>query len=300
MPKFNASLLGDVGFLLCGGGCKGIYQAGGIQAFLDMGLDYKAVYGSSVGTLNAMMLHQGKVQELHDLWMTIKNRDVYSLTPWSALGIFCKKASLYDSKPLYRLLDKVLDYEKMVSNPRDFWYSATDYSTWEPIIFECKQLGREDLLTTLFASASPPILFPFVPWKGQRLADSGVLNNYNVTKSIHDGMDTLVIFSFAIPSPKDPGNIIQNVEETLSISMYGYFNRELAAVDKVDELIRLMESHGVHLDGVRPIKRVIVIPYESANLGLMNFDMKGHDRETLYKAGYELTQKAIKDLIEGL
>lgn len=56
------------GLVLPGGGAKGAVQVGGIKAMLQNGILPDKVSSTSVGSLNASMLCQGKYQLLFDLW----------------------------------------------------------------------------------------------------------------------------------------------------------------------------------------------------------------------------------------
>ena len=55
--------------VLSGGGTKGIYQAGAIEALKDLGLyDFDMIIGTSVGALNAMFLVQDEFDKMLDMY----------------------------------------------------------------------------------------------------------------------------------------------------------------------------------------------------------------------------------------
>jgi NTE family protein len=64
------------GLCLSGGGAKGAYQIGCWRAFLEMGLDFEAVAGSSVGALNAAFICQGDYGRAEHFWSHVSSEQV--------------------------------------------------------------------------------------------------------------------------------------------------------------------------------------------------------------------------------
>jgi NTE family protein len=60
-----------LGLVLSAGGARGAYQVGCWRAFLDRGLTFGAVAGSSIGALNGAFVAQGDWRSAHDLWMEL-------------------------------------------------------------------------------------------------------------------------------------------------------------------------------------------------------------------------------------
>lgn len=123
-----------VGLVLPGGGARGAYQAGALQAIAEIvvgsGNPFPVIMGASVGAINAMALatHASQfktgVSRIVDLWSTLTTDQVYrtdfstvmkggaqwiaSLTPASALGIPRPRA-IFDNTPLAELLRDKID-----------------------------------------------------------------------------------------------------------------------------------------------------------------------------------------------
>lgn len=284
---------GKVGLLLNGGGAKGIIQAGSIQAFVDHGIEYDVIYGSSVGSLNGAMLHQWKLQELKALWMEIRTKHVYKWGFGDVLRPF-NSACLFDSTPLLNLIRQKVDPGLLYRTDKQFYISATNFSAWSPIILSPREMTPEETHTLLYASSSPPVYFPLVPFRGQLLADAGVLTNYNIAKAVKDGCDTLVVMGFAVPEPRTPANLKDVLAETMSISMYGYFDRELSFVQKVNELLI-----GMPCGGYRQIKVVRILPERPTGIDLLDFDYK-QERKKLWQYGYDLAAKILEEQLPCL
>lgn len=280
-PKY-----GKVGLLLNGGGAKCIYQSGSVHAFVNHGVDYDCIYGSSGGALNGAMLHQGGLKQMRDLWLEIKTSDVYRWQLPDLLNPFTRKACVYDSSPLLQLIKRVINPDLLQRQDKQFFITATNYSTWTPLISAVTDLEPQEISQLLYASASPPVYFPLVPFRGQLLGDAGVVTNYNIAKAVSDGCDTLIVVGFAVPDPTVPRNLKDSLSETTAISMYGYFDRELEFVEQINNLIEHLPS-GLY----KPIKVVKII--HPNDLDLLDFDYT-EDREDLWQSGYDLAAEILQ------
>ena len=60
-----------LGLALSAGGAKGAYQLGCWKAFLEKGLTFGAVSGSSIGALNGALICQGDWNAAYELWSEI-------------------------------------------------------------------------------------------------------------------------------------------------------------------------------------------------------------------------------------
>lgn len=69
-----------VGLVLSGGGAKGAFEAGVIEAFAAAGIAPTVVAGTSAGALNAATVAAGvPAEEVVDLWSRLESRHVYRL-----------------------------------------------------------------------------------------------------------------------------------------------------------------------------------------------------------------------------
>ena len=57
--------------VLSGGGSRGAYEIGAWQALNELGVRLDAVYGTSIGALNAGLVAQGDVEQAVELWQNI-------------------------------------------------------------------------------------------------------------------------------------------------------------------------------------------------------------------------------------
>lgn len=290
----DLSKLGKVGLSLCGGGARGLLQAGYLKAWRDLGFDYQNLYGVSVGALNGTMLHQGDFDAIEKMWMEIRSKDVYK---WSVLDFWRPFArwnsSLYNSKPLEKLIDKVLDYDRILSNPKPFYVNASDFTNACNLSFDIKDLkDRKEAVQFLKASASPPIFFPYVNFRGSNLCDGGVISNYNLHTAVEHGCDTIVLMS---PTNITVEPFIDNIAEMLSlvstVPSYAFLEREMKAVETTNKIIDIIN---VSLEpDYRTIKVVLIRPPAPINISLLDFDYK-QSRKDLFNTGYKIAMDVLR------
>ena len=146
--------------VLSGGGAKGAFQVGAERVLREeFGFRWERIFGVSVGALNAALLAQQEYARLMDLWLNIREEDIYRKFPWPLLAIRLAvqhKLGFYDGSPLRKLIQKHAtgrpfripahvgrvslvsgEYELVSSEAPDFldaaWHSATMPVIWEAI-----------------------------------------------------------------------------------------------------------------------------------------------------------------------
>lgn len=284
--------LGKVAVCLAGAGSKGIIQLGMLKRWLELGFKYDALYTSSVGSLNGMMLHQGSTyEEMESLWMNVRTRDIYSNSWFNFLGKF---PSFFNSSPLANLIEKRLKYEAIKSNPVPMTINTTDFIAGDGASFLASDLEREDLSRVLLASASPPVYFPPVRMWGRVLYDSGVVNNFGLAQAIRDGADTIISMNFANKEPCEVNNVKDALAGALVISTNGYFRREYGTIETINNLIEKANDEDTHF---RKIRIINLQPDKAIGMGFLDFDYKDMDRRGLIQMGYDIAAKGLQCLI---
>lgn len=272
----------------------GIIQYGFIKAWLELGLKYDVCFGTSAGALNGVMLHAGEPDRLEHMWKTIKSKDVYTWNPLDAYRPMKKDSpSLYNSSPLLKTIKSNVNYAALKSNPNEFWINATDYYGWHSVSMECKSLSEEDLPVFLKASASPPIFFEPVQFKGKTLVDGGLTSNYNIDDALHADVETVVLM---IPTMKGVKTGVKNLAEVaadcISIPMYTQLHEETACVEKVNAVISDLKV-GCQ-SNYKQVKLIKIVADQSFDFGFLDFDYKGHNRDDLINYGYMYAKNILQ------
>lgn len=290
------SKYGKIALCLAGGGGRGITQAGMLQAWKEFGLEYDLLFGTSVGALNGVMVHQGQYDVMIDLWLKVKTKEVYNWNLGNIFSPFSASSCIFDSKPLDKLIRKVLNVPALYANPKPFIVNATDLKTWGPVSYNVKDVPIDELPNYLRASAAPPVLFPPISFRGKDLnsayddtvlIDGGIVNNFSVFSAVAAGVDTIVVMSPTVPEPKIPSNLIDMIGLLGSIPEYEYLERELKFVEKLNTVADLVPN-------LRKIKVVRIQPPKPTGVGLLDFEYEGKNRRQLIADGYNLAMNILK------
>jgi NTE family protein len=174
--------------VLAGGGARGSYQVGMLEELIvNKGLDFQTIRGVSVGALNAAFLAQAptrpdpqpelakRVRDLKDLWTKeiTGNNSVYSKRFGGLLGMAAGADSLYCLDPLKRLIEKHISLPALRTSGRNF--AVGTVSLVSSLYEESDPATDDDFMQKLVASASIPVVFPFVDLKEKKdvLVDGG-------------------------------------------------------------------------------------------------------------------------------
>lgn len=268
---------------LCGAGARGILEFGMLKAVVDSKIPIDAVYGVSVGSLIGAHYQQGTMDVAEHMWLTVKNKDVYKSDLLNVKRMIGREACMYDSSPLLNLIQTTVDHSKVISNPKPFWIVSTNMSEHKPDYRRADSFTTpEDLHNFLYASASPPVYFPMVEFEDHVYSDGGICSNYNISQAVRDGADTLIVLRpVATFSSDKPNNVFDSIGLTIGIATADYLDRELSFVDKLNQ----MEAKKI---------KVVQIVCPSDGIGLLDFDMKGLDREAIIQNSYTLGRQILE------
>ncbi len=166
--------------VMSGGGSRGAFQLGAVDYLVnDRGLDFEVIAGVSTGSLNAVMLAQGRgleglreqLEELKRVWFGIRSsRDVYRRRFLGELLVFVLKNSLYSTRPLRKKIWRLVSPAKLQSSGKELRIGAVCLESGD-----FRAADQNDLLIRewTLASASIPVLFPVVGAGDQSCVDGG-------------------------------------------------------------------------------------------------------------------------------
>ena len=167
--------------VLSGGGAKGAFQVGVLKTLLkNEHKKYDIICGVSVGALNGSYLSMYRHGEeelawlkLRGIWETLTTKKVYRhWRPFSYLQSPFK-SSVYNSKPLQKLVKSTLDPAKVLTSGKKLRVGAVSLDTGEYRLF--KETDA-DIVNGVLASSSFPIMLTPIKINGQWWTDGGVRN----------------------------------------------------------------------------------------------------------------------------
>jgi NTE family protein len=237
----------SVALVLQGGGALGSFQAGVVEelALLDIEIDWVA--GISIGAVNAAIIAgnppEERVAKLIRFWEQVSGgmpnvcipgndqmREAVHLTAaatvatWGVPGFFhphwmpswfaqpgSKEAlSYYDTAPLRKTLDALIDWDRVNHGPMRFSVGAVDVESGNFTYFDNHDpvwKGRIDARHVMASGALPPGL-PAVEIDGRHYWDGGLISNTPLTHVLENQAADLLIFQCDLfpaegPLPKE-------------------------------------------------------------------------------------------------
>lgn len=198
------------GLALEGGGAKGAFHVGALQAFFDRGITFDAVTGTSIGALNGAMIAQGDFETLKMLWTNAAISKVADVDDAefdklmsgdydrSLVKYLVKKAREVISSrgmPIDKLkgiVDKYIDEDKLRASKIDYGLVTVAVSNgWEPMELFKEDVPEGLLKDYILASAYYP-LYNRPEIGGKRFLDGGIYNNCPISPLVMKGYSDIV------------------------------------------------------------------------------------------------------------
>lgn len=256
------------GLALEGGGAKGAFHVGALQAFFDRGITFDAVTGTSIGALNGAMIAQGDFETLKMLWTNAAISKVADVDDAefdklmsgdydrSLVKYLVKKAREVISSrgmPIDKLkgiVDKYIDEDKLRASKIDYGLVTVAVSNgWEPMELFKEDVPEGLLKDYILASAYYP-LYNRPEIGGKRFLDGGIYNNCPISPLVRKGysdivairtgsrmpmrgvIDRSVKVTYVIPSESLGGTVDLRKSHVEYNMKLGYFDA-LRALDKL-------------------------------------------------------------------
>ena len=177
------------GLVLEGGGMRGIYTSGVLDALMDEGIAFDYVIGVSAGACNgASFVSEQRGRAYRTNLNYIRDKRYLSLRN------FIREKSLFGMDFLFEEIPERLekfDYDTFLSSPTEFVAVATNAQDGRAEYFYKEQIGRSSI--ALRASSSIPMFAPAVKIGESRYFDGGVSDPIPVKKALEDGCDRVVV-----------------------------------------------------------------------------------------------------------
>lgn len=278
--------MGKRALVLSGGGSRGAYQVGAIQHLLgECAIDYDIITGISVGALNGSYLSMFKrgdgysaARGLLDVWKQVSDRAIYK--KWFAGRLAALwRPSVYNSKPLQKLVEQTLDTQLMRSSGKKLIVGAVSmttgrYRTWNE--------SDEDVVDAVKASSAFPGMFLPVEIDGEVWVDGGIREVAPVNDAIQAGathIDVILNQPRELPVKLADTSAVGSISRIVEIMMSESTSNDLKRVELYNEILRYQHLEGkqhIHLNVLEP-KRVLVqnaLDFSTAKIG--ENIMQGH------------------------
>lgn len=274
----------NVGLVLEGGGLRGIYTAGVLDAFLENNVEFNYCIGVSAGVCNALSYISKQKERSKNININyINDKRYFSIRNLVTTGSMFGYKMLFDTIP-----NKLLpfDYDVYESSNCRMIAGATDCMTGEGAYYELDTI--RDKYEIVNASISLPYISRISKYDNRYLLDGGIADPIPIRKSISDGNEkNVVVLTQHKEYRKSPSSL--NNYAKIRYRKYPEFiktlsQRHIIYNETLDYLNKLGEE-----------KKVFAI-YPSKPLEISRFEKDTNKLNEVYELGYSDALRVIEDL----
>lgn len=304
--------------VLSGGGSRGAYEIGAWQAFEELGVRFDAVYGTSIGALNAGLVAQGDLDSAVNLWANITLKQVIGAEDedFSIERMVSRKRDVVpfllenakhlraDVAPLENLLKTYLDEGKVRASGMGLGVMTVRVPQLQPVPVRLGEIPAGRLADWLLASASCFPIFPTRKIDGDRYMDGGYFDNLPIDMAIEDGAEEIVAVDVH-PQPTHPeyGQMpfLKMIHPLHSLGGFLDFNPRLLKRTRLMGYYDAMKACGA-FDGIRytfthQSELKLAAPARQFMLKVARFDAEAMTRSA-FGSGQEVNAPLISALEE--
>ncbi|MBP3938164.1 MAG: patatin family protein [Clostridia bacterium] len=277
--------MSKVGLVVEGGGMRGVYGCGVLDAFLENSIRFPYGIGVSAGAANLASFvaeQEGRNYRFYtnyafdERYMSFKN--------------FVTTGSFFGMDYIYTELTEVVDpinFEKLLNNEMEYYVVAVDALTSKPVYFNKEDVKKHKGDVFKASSAVPAMCKP-IEIDGKLYFDGGVSDSIPVKRAIADGCDKIVAVLTR------PRGYVKRPE--MGKSIYSEILKDYPAIIKamnvrhyvynttLDYLFKLEEEG----------KAFIFCPEKSERVNLISRNKE--DLVTLYNEGKVYAESKIEEL----
>lgn len=193
--------------VLSGGGSRGAYECGAWRALQEMNIRLDAVYGTSIGAMNAALVAQGDYEIALRLWENIRVEQIVSLEEGEAFSVE-RMASrkrdlipfllenahnfLMDITPMERLMAENVHEGRVRASGMELGVMITRVPQFSALEVRLSEIPQGRLHDYLLASASCFPIFPLKNLDGELTMDGGYVDNLPIGMAIADGAEEII------------------------------------------------------------------------------------------------------------
>jgi NTE family protein len=261
--------------VLGGGALKGAFQAGAVMALLENGFRPDALYGISVGGLNAAFLATEANRQLADtgqidwpragralieFWLRSITRpqDVAVIRSRFRMGLdtlMSRFDGLLDNSPLHNTIRQHVDIGIIRQGPVRVKVGAVDVGTGEMVYVDQQ---HEHFMDFMFASSAIPLLMPVVQIGGDHrraFIDGGLREVAPIREAIDDGLTDIACVACharqLVNHKFNYRNVLNLMDRVKDITVNQIVNNDLDWAIRYADRVR-RDGGSLHLTIVRP------------------------------------------------
>ena len=276
-------IIRKMGLVLEGGGMRGVFTSGVLDAFMKYDLYFNYVVAVSAGACNGLsyISRQPRRARLSNIDMLVKYNYI-------GLRHLVTQGCIFDPELLYDRFPNELipyDYDTYFASPSTFEMVVTNCNTGRAEYLTEQDGDRQRLLDICRASSSLPYVRNVIDVDGQPYLDGGIVDSIPVGRAIDMGYDRNVLVL-----TRNRG--YRNTSKDRKIPKFIYkkyprlrvaLSRRIAEYNHQLDMVEEMEDKGL-VDVIRPLRPMDVDRIEKDEKKL----------EALYEEGFQLGEEYCK------
>lgn len=289
--KTNSDIMiEDTALVLEGGGMRGIFTIGVLDALMDHGIRFPYVVGVSAGACNAcsyLSKQRGRAR--------FSNIDMMEQYDYTSIGNLIRQGNIFDTKLLYdRLPNEIypFDYNTFFNSPTEFEMVVTNCRTGKAEYLS----EHSDPIRTMaivLATSTLPYVGRIVDIDGEKYLDGGITDSIPIEHAFGKGYSKAIVVTTRNHGYRKPQKLNPLLATLQSGIRYAYYHkypklRESLAIRGVVynsqlQLVEDLEAEG-RIKVIRPEKPIVVDRIEK-NVGKL---------QKLYEEGYRIGDEFCK------
>ncbi|WP_455066120.1 patatin-like phospholipase family protein [Prevotella melaninogenica] len=282
----------NTGLVLEGGGMRGVFTSGVLDAFMKYKLYFHYIVAVSAGACNGLSYASRQPRRAR-----ISNIDMLAKYDYIGLRHLVTQGCIFDPDLLYHRFP----YELIPFDYEAYFHNCRNGDIFEMVVTNCQtgfaeylseSSGDTHRLNALArASSSLPYVSKIVEVDGKELLDGGIVDSIPILRSIETGHETNVVISTRNKGWRDTGRDLKQpkfiyrnyprLRVALSRRIEAY-NRQLDLVDELEEQGKIL----------------VIRPEEPIVVGRMEKDVD--KLEHLYEEGFRLGEQFVKEHLPHL
>ena len=203
-----------IGICLTGGGARGSYQIGAIQALKELDILDKisSFSGTSIGSANAAVVASTGLEKAKKIWFEMPENNIPKNTPLKKKTDLLKaERGFYSMKVFEDVMLRSIDYDALrkkevfvtvakAGNEHDGFFELIKRSLnhrfkkiSQAYYLPLHELSNETIHRAIIASCSIPVVFAPVTIDGKKYCDGGICDNVPIAPLVDAGCDEIII-----------------------------------------------------------------------------------------------------------
>ena len=206
-----------IGLCLSGGGAKGAYQIGVLEAFKEKGIfdTFTAMSGTSIGAANISILSSRGIDVAKEIWFNLPDNSLVKEESFreklKKYGMKAFDKGIYTMDTFQQVMINQIDFENL--NNKECYVTISEIGIKEkglPQMIKASfdhyimkkgkahyiplhTLSEEDCMKVITASCSIPVAFPPVIKEEKKYVDGGLYDNTPVHPLVDSGCEEIYI-----------------------------------------------------------------------------------------------------------